>query len=168
MILYHFTDFWSLENAGPDAILKAGLKACDPNKDYPMFGGKLRPCVWFTSQPEFALKRKHQEVRITVELSRASKRLISWPMLLRRLRSFNEAGTHYALGIERFEDMEREKSLRLELGREPTDAELRAWRYWWVYLGDVPLKAIRAVEYSDEARNDEARLSGLAMDIFGR
>lgn len=93
--LYHFTNFWSLKNAGPDAILEAGLKAHDPNEDYPMFGGKLRPCVWLTSQTELPVKMQKaaaQEVRITVELSSASKRLISWPRLLRRLRIFNEAG----------------------------------------------------------------------------
>jgi uncharacterized membrane protein YccC len=71
------------------------------------------------------MQKAAQEVRIRLELWPASKRLVSWPTLLRKLRIFNEAGTHYALGIEKFEAMEREKSLRDTLGREPTDAELR-------------------------------------------
>ena len=27
MIFYHFTTFWALDNAGPEAVLRAGLKA---------------------------------------------------------------------------------------------------------------------------------------------
>lgn len=144
MILYHFTDLYSLKNAGPDAILAAGLKAHDPNDDYPMFAGKLRPCVWLTSEPElsrFFQRAGAQDVRITVELSAISKRLVSWPKLLQRTKIF-----------EQFELMERRKSLTEDLGRDPTDAELKAWRYWWIHFGDVPLKALRAVEYADPVR----------------
>ena len=156
MILYHFTDLWSLHNAGPDAILAAGLKAHDHNGDYPMFAGRLRPCVWFTSEPELSPKFQKagtQEVRIAVEIPAATKRLVSWPKLLQRTIIYNETRTAYDVGLERFERMERDKDLRVDLGREPTDAELRAWRYWWVHFGDVPLKWIRAVEYSDPKMN---------------
>lgn len=158
MILYHFTDFYALENAGPEAILKAGIKAHDPNGDYPMFSGKLRPCVWLTSAPELPemfYSAGGKECRIAVELSTVSKRLVSWPKLLRKTMIFNETATAYDTGIERFERMERDKSIRVDLGRDPTEAELKAWRHWYVHFGDIPLKAIREVNYADPKRRAE-------------
>lgn len=165
MILYHFTDFYSLRNAGADAILSYGLKAQDPNGDYPMFAGKLRPCVWFTSQPELPPEFYNaggKEARITVELSTASKRLVSWPKLLQKLKIFNETHTAYDIGFEKFERMERDKAIKVDLGREPTVAELRAWRFWWVHFGDVPLRAIRAVEHADPEKRRELAAEALA------
>jgi hypothetical protein len=133
VILYHFTNLSSLES-----ILLGGLHAADPNGGFPMFGGSLRPCVWLTSlpEPENLVNLKPQEVRITVELRSKHKRLISFPELLRTYPGF----------IEVFERFEREKSIGVQLGREPTDVELTAWRHWWLYFGNIPPRAIRSAE----------------------
>jgi hypothetical protein len=138
MILYHFTSFFALKNAGPDAILKAGLKAHDQSKNYPWV--PLPACVWLTSDPQPpVLFDRMPQCRITVELSTASKRLVSWPKWLRRhnyLELVTEAAKQYEpLRGLNFED---------------------AWRYWYVYFGDVPLKAFRAVEHASPERRAEA------------
>jgi hypothetical protein len=51
MILYHFTSFYALQNAGPDAILAAGLKPpLIPRED----ANEVQPsgCVWFTTEAD--------------------------------------------------------------------------------------------------------------------
>lgn len=164
MILYHFTDFYNLENAGPDAILAHGLKANDPSGQYPIFAGKLRPCVWFTSEPEANWWERMPECRLTIELSTISKRLVSWPKWLGRVRIY-EPETGLRSGLEIFEAAEGNGGIRIDLGREPTEAESRAWRHWYVYFGDVPRSAIRSVEYADPKRSAEAKASGQTRTV---
>lgn len=147
MILYHFTNRSALD--GPDGILAAGIGAKDASDLYPMMASKLRPCVWLTSeiQPSILFAR---EARLTVELSSASKRLVSWPKWLQKHRG--EVDGVIRTWREWFEELERDKSIGVELGREPTPSECRAWREWWIHFGDIPPKAVRAVDYLEDTR----------------
>lgn len=129
MILYHFTN---IEALGRRGIRRAGLKAQDQRHHYPWW--VFQPCVWFTDEAQPAvLFDRPSEVRITVSLPKpkgSEPKLLRWPELLGQM-SFTVKGEPIN-GLRMFAS--------LPLGRK------RFWRHWWVYFGDVPLKAIRAVE----------------------
>lgn len=127
MILYHFTSFYNLANVGPENICAVGLKAM-PCTDWPEeVVGKVN-CVWLTSNSDLAGKYHGQsKVRIRLVITSSDRRLIYLPKLLRK-----------RLAPEQLADL---------------DADIaRDFRSFYMYLGDIPLDCLRAVEYADAAR----------------
>jgi hypothetical protein len=125
VILYHFT------NASHRAILKNGLKA-KRSKDYWMLP-HLPPCVWFTSRPLGIFTREPRKIRLTVSLAATDKNLVSWPDWLRLhapdvLRVFRSK--LFADDIRNWSNGE---------------VKVNAWRYWWLYFGNLPAKSIEGV-----------------------
>lgn len=127
--LYHFTDFWNLENAGPDAILKAGLKAQDPRKHFPWM--QPRPVVWLTAEylwEKAAFWKRAPECRIVVHLPQHTKLLVPFPVLMERS------------GFEMDDSSPEAQGYPL-----PPSVAMRSC---WVYYGDIPLARISRIEHA--------------------
>jgi len=139
MRLYHFTDFYNLENVGPGNILAVGLRAgADWMKEYS--GCFLKPpprnAIWLTSEAVFFERTK--ECRIEVEIPRSDSRLFKWNTYLER---YGKPGL-----------MEAAKRADAEQGSNTLSS-------WWLYFGDIPARRIVAIEYADPARRAAARNS---------
>ncbi len=130
MILYHFTSFYNLKNVGPRNIQAAGLRASAAGMgDWAStfeFGLKPRSVVWLTSDPDpKILFEKPADCRIEVTIASSDKRLVHWIQYARK----HSRAPHL---IDK--------------------AGVGGMTSWWLYLGDIPLRKIRAVEYADPAR----------------
>jgi hypothetical protein len=126
MHLYHFASFYALENVGPENILAVGLKA-EPCRDWsvPITGGMA--CVWLTDNSDLPEAYcSYHEVRIQVSIPSHDRRLVHFPKLARRRLS-----------------AEQQACLPSEV------------RSFYVYLGDVPLHHLKAVEYAEVERRKE-------------
>jgi hypothetical protein len=126
MDLYHFTSLYNMENVGPENILAVGLKARQC-VDWPERIARELYCVWLTDNPNLqSIYCSHHEVRIQVSIPSHDRGLVHFPKLIRKRLS-----------------IEQQACL-------PPEA-----RSFYVYLGDVPLHHLKAVEYADVARRKE-------------
>jgi hypothetical protein len=131
MILYHFTSLWSLGNVGPDNILAAGLKAmpADRNGDYVAAVGHIPDCVWLTANADMADGySSFSEARIKLVIQSTDKRLVAWPKYVRRNARVPVEALHKIVN-----------SISTE------------WQHWYLYFGNIPPDAFRAVETTEEA-----------------
>jgi hypothetical protein len=119
MFLYHFTSLYNLKNVGPENILAFGLKAAPC--DWVDVLGYVDDCVWLTNDPDLPPQHSSSsEVRITVVIPSADRRLVHLPALMRK---------RYGPTIE------------------PTTTS----RTFYLYLGNIPLTSLRAVDYGNAA-----------------
>jgi hypothetical protein len=129
MILYHFTSLYNLGNVGPDNIIAVGLKpsaigweGCEHAPD----------SVWLTIDPDLPSVghiASFSEVRVTVVIPSADKRLVRWEKWVRKHSS----------------DRIVEVANKTWIG----------WRSFWVYFGSVPPERIRVIEYTDPALREK-------------
>jgi hypothetical protein len=141
MILYHFTSLYNRRNAGPDAILASGLKP-KANDYNGMLPAPIPPTVWLTADPDPAIPimSSYREVRITLAIPAAERRLVHWFSYLRR-----------HLDSEGFDEFVR------RIADEPYGPALvGAAERFYAFFGRIRPSKFRAVEYADPVRRGEA------------
>jgi hypothetical protein len=135
MILYHFTSLYNLRNVWPENILAAGLKAM-PVKDWPEKAvGKIKRCVWLTTNSDLPFQFcSYSEVRIKLVIPSSERRLVH---VLKRVRK--RVSSEFIAGV---------------------DADTAGqWRTFYMYFGDIPIDCFRAIENGSSALREEM-LSG--------
>jgi hypothetical protein len=126
MILYHFTSLYNLENVGPENIMAVGLKAMPCTDWLEKIVGKVS-CVWLTTNPDLSpIYHGKSEVRIKLVIPSSDRRLVYVPKLLQKRCRPEELANLDADIAENF-------------------------RSFYMYLADIPLDRLRAVEYADAA-----------------
>ena len=124
MFLYHFTDFFRLQEGG--TILAEGLKPQpqdDPEDWQPAgvvwFTTEAEPVTWWFEQPS--------ECRITAVIPTHDRRLMKYEKWLRKwLRKHLRHRLDEVVAIH--------------------DAQGAHWRAWYIYFGDVPLDMLQKVD----------------------